>query len=272
MKFFKSFLLVAAVAGLFASCSDEGYWDAYNFKNDTFSFEQGSHSYSLKGTEKLDSVVVTVYRSTTKGNVDVPTILTANSNIISVADTAVHFVDGCSSAEIVVKIDNSNIEIGKNYKAEITFDVPAEQLSISGSNTYTLTFVKEYNWVVAGKGIWAAQWTGEQYAVEFEVAEGYENGYYCRVAPYKKGHYIPFFLDENADAVECLAGNYDTGVTEGGAAVSFFHNPAHSSLGGYCYFENDGNLYTIGGIWAIGGSAKYVATEQFLWTEGWPGE
>lgn len=272
MKFFKSFLLVAAVAGLFASCSDEGYWDAYNFKNDTYSFEQGSHSYSLKGTEKLDSVVVTVYRSTTKGNVDVPTILTANSNIISVADTAVHFADGCSSAEIVVKIDNSNIEVGKNYKAEITFDVPAEQLSISGANTYTLTFVKEYNWVVAGKGIWAAQWTGEQFAVEFEIAEGYENGYYCRVAPYKKGYYIPFFLDENADAVECLAGNYDTGVTEEGAAVSFFHNPAHSSLGGYCYFENDGNLYTIGGIWAIGGSAAYVATEKFLWTEGWPGE
>ena len=201
MKFFKSFLLVAAVAGLFASCSDEGYWDAYNFKNDTYSFEQGSHSYSLKGTEKLDSVVVTVYRSTTKGNVDVPTILTANSNIISVADTAVHFVDGCSSAEIVVKIDNSNIEIGKNYKAEITFDVPAEQLSISGANTYTLTFVKEYNWVVAGKGIWtSASLTGVQYNVEFEMAEGYENGYYCRVAPFKKGYYIPFFLDENGDA------------------------------------------------------------------------
>ena len=270
MKFFKSFLLVAAVAGLFASCSDEGYWDAYNFKNDTYSFEQGSHSYSLKGTEKLDSVVVTVYRSTTKGNVDVPTILTANSNIISVADTAVHFVDGSSIAEIVVKIDNSNIEIGKNYKAEIAFDVPAEQLSISGSNTYTLTFVKDYNWVVAGKGVWASSFSGEQFAVEFEVAEGYENGYYCRVAPYKKGYYIPFFLDENADAVECPANDYNIGVTYAGAALVLHHDPA-GSYGKYCSFVNDGNLYAINGVWKAA-DGLYVAQEQFMWTEGWPGE
>lgn len=270
MKFFKSFLLVAAVAGLFASCSDEGYWDAYNFKNDTYSFEQGSHSYSLKGTEKLDSVVVTVYRSTTKGNVDVPTILTANSNIISVADTAVHFVDGSSIAEIVVKIDNSNIEIGKNYKAEITFDVPAEQLSISGSNTYTLNFVKEYNWVVAGSGIWASSFSGEQFAVEFEMAEGYENGYYCRVAPYKKGYYIPFFLDENADAVECPANNYNTGVTYAGAALVFHHDPA-GNYAKYCSFANEGNYYMLNGVWDTA-EGLGVAKEQFLWTEGWPGE
>ena len=270
MKFFKSFLLVAAVAGLFASCSDEGYWDAYNFKNDTYSFEQGSHSYSLKGAEKLDSVVVTVYRSTTKGNVDVPTILTANSNIISVADTAVHFVDGSSIAEIVVKIDNSNIEIGKNYKANITFDVPAEQLSISGANTYTLAFVKEYNWVVAGSGIWASSFTGEQFAVEFEVAEGYENGYYCRVAPYKKGYYIPFFLDENADAVECPANNYNTGATYAGAALNFYHDPA-GSYAKYCSFTNEGNYYMLNGLWDTA-EGLYVAKEQFLWTEGWPGE
>ena len=269
MKFFKSFLLVAAVAGLFASCSDEGYWDAYNFKNDTYSFEQGSHSYSLKGTEKLDSVVVTVYRSTTKGNVDVPTILTANSNIIS-ADTAVHFVDGSSIAEIVVKIDNSNIEIGKNYKAEITFDVPAEQLSISGSNTYTLNFVKEYNWVVAGSGIWASSFSGEQFAVEFEMAEGYENGYYCRVAPYKKGYYIPFFLDENADAVECPANNYNTGVTYAGAALVFHHDPA-GNYAKYCSFANEGNYYMLNGVWDTA-EGLGVAKEQFLWTEGWPGE
>lgn len=270
MKFFKSFLLVAAVAGLFASCSDEGYWDAYNFKNDTYSFEQGSHSYSLKGTEKLDSVVVTVYRSTTKGNVDVPTILTANSNIISVADTAVHFVDGSSIAEIVVKIDNSNIEIGKNYKAEITFDVPAEQLSISGANTYTLNFVKEYNWVVAGSGIWASSFSGEQFAVEFEMAEGYENGYYCRVAPYKKGYYIPFFLDENADAVECPANNYNTGVTYAGAALVFHHDPA-GNYAKYCSFANEGNYYMLNGVWDTA-EGLGVAKEQFLWTEGWPGE
>lgn len=269
MKLFKSFLLVAAVAGIFASCSDEGYWNEYNFKNETYSFEQGSHSYSLKGTQQLDSVVVTVYRSTTKGNADVPTILKANSDIISVADTVAHFTDGSSKTEIVIAIDNSNIVIGKDYKAEISFDVPAEQLSISGSNTYTLTFVKEYNWVKAGSGIWASSFSGEQFAVEFEIAEGYENGYYCRVAPYKKSYYIPFFLDENADAVECPANNYDTGVTYAGAALVFHHNPA-GSYGAYCSFANDGNYYQLNGIWNTA-EGLYVAKEQFMWTEGWPG-
>ena len=272
MKLYKALLTLTlvAVAGLFTACSEEGYWDKYNFTNDTYSFEQGTHSYSLKATDPLAEVQVTVERGTTKGNVDVPTIFAANSDIITVADTVAHFVDGSSKAVITIKIDEEKITIGKNYAASLTLDVPAEQLSISGTTTYNLTFVKDYNWVVAGKGVYASSFTGGQFEVQFEMAEGYEGGYYCRVAPYKKGYYIPFYLDEDANLESCPAGNYDMGVTYAGGALIFHHNPA-GSYGKYCYTQNDGNVYLIAGIWNTA-EGLYVATEQFMWTEGWPGE
>lgn len=289
MKLYKALLTLTlvAVAGLFTACDEEGYWDKYNFTKDTYSFEQGSHSYSLKATDPLSEVQVTVVRGTTKGNVDVPTIFTANSDIITVADTVAHFVDGSSTAVITIKIDEANIEIGKNYAASLALDVTEEELSISGTTTYKLTFVKDYNWVVAGKGMYASSFTGEQFEVQFEMAEGYKGGYYCRVAPYKKGYYIPFYLDENANvtfddkngngvkdagelSTSCPAGNYDMGVTYAGAALIFHHNPA-GSYGGYCDTQNEGNIYLIAGIWNTA-EGLYIAKEQFQWVEGWPGE
>lgn len=278
---------MVAVAGLFTACDDEGYWDKYTFENDTYSFEQGAHSYNLKATDPLSEVTVTLYRGTTEGNVDVPTILTANSEIITVADTVAHFVDGSSKATITITIDEENIVIGKNYVASLTIDVPENELSLSGATTYELKFVKDYNWVVAGSGIYASSFTGEQFEVNFEMAEGYEGGYYCRVAPYKAGYYIPFYLDENANVIfddkngdgiqdadelstTCPAGNYDMGVKYAGAALIFHHNPA-GNYGGYCYAQNDGNLYLIAGIWNTA-EGLYIAKEQFMWTEGWPGD
>ena len=271
MKLYKSFLLVAAFVGLFTSCSDESYWDKYDFKNETYSFEQGSKDYSLKATDTFNEVKVTVRRSTAEGNSDVPLKVEANSSIISVADPTAHFADGSYTAEITIAIDQENIVVGQKYSVNISFDVPEENLSISGENTYSLTFIVDYNWVVAGSGIWASSFTGEQFAVEFEMAEGYNGGYYCRVAPYKQGYYIPFYLDENGNAANCPSGLYDMGVTYAGAPLEFFHNPAHASYGKYCSFINQGNIYALNGLWNTA-EGLYIAGEQFMWVEGWPGE
>ncbi len=272
MKLYKSLLVLSmvAVAGLFTACDEDGYWDKYNFQNDTYSFEQASKSYSLKATDEFSEVKVTVVRGTNKGNVDVPTILTANSEIIALADSVARFVDGSNTTEISILIDYSKIEMGVDYKANVTFNVPEEQLSISGATTFTLSFIVDYNWVAAGKGVYASSFTGEQFEVQFEIAEGYEGGYYCRVAPYKNGYYIPFYLDENANIVSCPAGNYDMGVTYAGAPLIFHHNPA-GSYAAYCSVMNDGNTYLIAGIWNTA-EGLYIAQEQFMWTEGWPGE
>ena len=269
MKLYKSLLILSmvAVAGLFTACDDEGYWDKYHFENDTYAFEHKSASYSLKGNDTLPEVKVTLTRGTTKGNADIPTIVTTNSDIITVADTVAHFVDGSSTAEITIKIDEKNIVIGKNYKASVTLDVEENQLSISGATTYTLSFVKDYNWVIAGAGIWASSWTGEQFGVQFEIAEGYNgDGYYCRVAPYKAGNYIPFYIDADGNAVECPAGNYATGIS----GLTFHHDPA-GKYGQYCVFQNQSNIYLLAGVWDSA-DGLYVAKEQFMWSENWPGE
>lgn len=264
---------MVAVAGLFTACDEDGYWDKYHFEDDTYSFEHSSHSYSLKATDAFGEAKIVVVRGTTKGNVDVPTIITANSSIITAADNVAHFADGSSTAEITLNIDESKIVIGANYKVEVTLDVPESQLSISGATTYTLTFVKDYNWVVAGSGIYESSLTGSKYQVQFEMAEGYEGGYYCRVAPYKAGYYIPFYLDENGNANSIPAGDYNIGLTSGGSVVSLYFNPSddiYAAVGTVCSFENEDNTFTITALYNLGGSPSWYCDDKFEWTEGWP--
>ena len=274
MKLYKALLTLTmvAVAGLFTACDDEGYWDKYNFTDTTYSFEQGTHSYSLKATDPLAEVQVTVVRGTTEGNVDVPTILTANSDIITVADTVAHFVDGSSTAVITISIDEANIEMGKNYVANLALDVPEEQLSISGTTVYNLTFVKDYNWVPAGTGKYAANLFGELLDCTFEMAEGYKGGYYCRITPFAAGYSIPFYLDEAGNAAGIPDGEYNMGIQVNGSSFSFYYYP-ESGYGSYCKpLENDGNIFNLYGVWCSAGTPSWIAKDAFQWVEGWPGE
>lgn len=273
MKLYKSLLILSmvAVAGLFTACSEDGYWDKYNFQNDTYSFERASNSYSLKATDEFSEVKVTVVRGTTKGNVDVLTTLSANSDIITLADTAAHFVDGSSTAEISILINQSKIEMGVNYKADVTLNVPEEQLSISGATTYTLSFIVDYNWVAAGKGIYQSGLFDEQMECTFEMAQGYKGGYYCRVSPFNPGYSIPFFLDEAGNAVGIPSGIYNMGIKVNGAKFDFYYDPA-GNYGSYCKpFVNEENVYYIYGVWNSGGTPTWIAADAFMWTEGWPG-
>jgi len=54
-------------------------------------------------------------------------------------------------------------------------------------------------------------------------------------------------------------------------AYWIFYNPAHQSLGQYCWFNNDGNVFTCSYVLAQGSSVVYYpAYIQFTW-DGWPG-
>ncbi len=281
MKLYKSLLILSmvAVASLFTACSEDGYWDKYNFKNDTYSFERASNSYSLKVSDQLTEQTIVAVRGTTKGNVDVPVIITSNSDIVTASENLVHFVDGSSTAEFKLLIDNAQIKGGTNYKVDVTFDVPEDQLSISGATIYTLSFFKEYNWVAAGKGIYNNDLLGMEMECTFEIAENYNgDGYYCRVYPFAsylenpEGCYIPFFIDEAGNAVSIPTGTYNMGVAVSGASFAFYYDPA-GSYKSYCKpFVNEGNVYYLYGVWNSGGSPAWVAEDTFMWIEGWPGE
>ena len=274
MKLYKSLFFAAVAAVAFTSCSDEGYWEQYEMNDTQYSFDQSKQSFSLTATDALPSVKVALSRSTNKGELTLPLNISFSSTILSVADSAVTFADGSYSAELVVNVDEANIVMGTSYTASIAFAVDSvnffeHNYSVSGNKTHAISIIKDYTWVAAGKGIYASSWTGEQFAISFEKAEEYTDeagrGYY-RVAPYKAGFYIPFYIDAEGNASECPVGSYETGI----AGVYFYHNPGHASYGKYCYFMNQGNTFLLAGLWDSP-DGLYVAKEQFLWQEGWPG-
>lgn len=157
MKLYKSFLLVAAVAGLFSSCSEDGYWDAYDTKSTTtYSFTQSANNYTLLATDTLPDIKVTVNRNTNKGNVTLPLNVQFNSDIMSVDTNAVIFNEGEYTADLFINVDKARIKKGFNYKAEVSFLVDSlnffeHNYSISGNNSFTLTFAQNYTWLSIGK-------------------------------------------------------------------------------------------------------------------------
>lgn len=162
MKLYKSFLLVAAVAGLFSSCSEEGYWDAYDTKSTTtYSFLQKSNSFNLGAADTLPDIKVTVNRNTNKGNVTLPLNVqfTQNNDIMSVDTNAVIFNDGEYTADLVINVNEEKITKGYNYKAVVSFLVDSvnffeHNYSISGNNSFTLAFVQNYSWKSIGKALY----------------------------------------------------------------------------------------------------------------------
>lgn len=279
MKLYKSFLLVAAVAGIFSSCSEDGYWDAYDTKSTTtYSFAQSANNYTLLSSDTLPDIKVTVNRNTNKGNVTLPLDIKVNSNIITADTNVVVFEDGKYTAEFALNVNEEAIVMGNEYTAEVSFLVDSlnffeHNYSISGNNKFTLNFIKDYTWIDAGSGILASSWTGEQTRISFQKASEYtddaDNGYY-RFA-YNTGNYIKFYLDADGNALAITPGFYATGLTDGGVPVELYYNPSHATYGGYCSFTNNGNLFALNGLWYLGGSL-YVCKDQFLWQTGWPGE
>ena len=160
MKLYKSFLLVAAFVGLFSSCSEESYWDAYDTQEETtYCMTQTGSSYKLKATDELRQVVVTFQRNKNNTTDTIPLSIKVNSDIITVAQDYTVFEDGKYTSDLVINIDNDNIAMGVNYSAEIEFLVDSVRFfehnySITGSNKYTLSFVKDYTWVSLGKALY----------------------------------------------------------------------------------------------------------------------
>lgn len=268
---------VAAVA--FTSCSDKGYWEAYEMEETQYSFAQATSSYDLTASDNMTEAFVTVYRSDKNGSVTLPLSITiADSTVLSVANTTVTFADGEDAVNIPVGVNMDAMEVGTKYTASFAFVVDSlnffpENASVSGSSTHTMTVVLNYNWVPAGTGIYASSFTGAQFGCKFEKVEGYsdENGYQLyRIANvYAQGYHIEFFLDADGNAVTLPTVSNALGISDGGSPVYVYYDAV--KYGSYCSFVNDGNYYVINALWRIGSSLYTGCQEQFLWQTGWPG-
>ncbi len=180
MKLYKSLFMTVLAAVAFTSCNDEGYWEKADLQSvPTYSFAQASNTYSLSGTDALPQVAVEVYRNNENGNVTIPvSVSLSDETVMSVDAATVSFEDGKSVAEFIIKIDESKIQIGKNYTANLALvpdsvDLFEENLSISGNSTFKLTFSKAYSWTSAGTALYTEDMVGTLFGVEnvtYEVA------------------------------------------------------------------------------------------------------
>lgn len=295
MKFYKSLFLTAVAAVAFASCSDKGYWEPYEAEEAKYSFAQEKQSYSLGATDSLSSVVVALYRDTKSGEVTLPLdVAISDTNVIVFKDTTVTFANGSDIAELVVTINEANIVMGTTYSAKIAFAVDSvaffeHNYALTGNKSHTISLVKDYTWVSAGKVTMTSDWAGAEAVVPVENAAEYNvdgNKLYRLNSPYyyleptycpKQGSHLQFILDADANAVTIAPSIQSIGEAASTGGVWNFYFVTTGGNAQYCAFMNEGNKYAMYGLWIcgdanIGYQIKYTAAEQFEWTEGWPGK
>ncbi len=212
MKIFKSFMVMAMAltAGFFASCSEEGSWDAYDTTSvPTYSFEQKESSYLLSASDTLAQVAVKVFRNNSKGNVTLPLDVKLNNDVMTFDTAAVSFEDGQDYAEFIIDIDYANIAIGANYKANIAFVVDSVNYfehneSLTGNKTTSISIQIEYSWQSIGKALYTEDLVSTFFSVqnltyEVEAEQAVENPAIIRlVDPY--GAAYPYNTPEDYDA------------------------------------------------------------------------
>ncbi|MDE6859823.1 MAG: hypothetical protein K2J65_05375 [Duncaniella sp.] len=178
MNISKYLMGAASLILALSSCSDDGYWDEYNEKEVTYSFEQST--LNVETVKDANTFTINVVRSTKKGATILPITLSNvadvtfdgadPSNNITLSTNTLTFEDGQNEASIDVTI---NCLGGHEYVGQLSF--PAEQVSVSGSSVCEMTFATEHNWVSLGTGLFIDQFfLGDgEYPVEILQAEGF---------------------------------------------------------------------------------------------------
>ena len=234
-------MAMALTAGFFASCSDEGCWEAYDTTSEpTYSFELKSTDYVLAATDTIKEVVVRVFRNTTEGEFVLPVDVVINNRAMAV-DTAVVFADGQDYANFVIAVDYDNLPVGRKNTAKIALAEPylSENASISGHSETTVSILIEYSWQSIGEALYTEGLVSTFFGVQnltYEVAaeQAVENPSIIRlVDPYgaaypynapgdydvSKKHYMQFNC-EDPDGVY-MDGHHASGMDWGYGEFTF---------------------------------------------------
>ena len=216
-------MAIALTAGFFASCSEEGAWDAYDTTSEpTYSFEQKASNYVLTPVDTVEQVVVKVFRNNANGNVTLPLDVKVSHDILTYDTAAVTFENGKDFAEFVINVDYANIALGTKYTASVAFVVDSvnfteKNMSLTGNNSASISLQVEYNWQSIGKALYTEDVAGspgfglECLTYEVEVEQAVENPNIIRMKnaygaafPYnepgdydtKKDYYITFNCED----------------------------------------------------------------------------
>ena len=133
----KLHILPLFAAGLLAttaavSCSEDPAWtDASSTQVNKYSFFHSSRSFSFTDAQPLQEVKVTLMRGTSVGDAKVPVkLLNDTLKSTSLSAPHVHFANGSTTAEYVVKVNSALISVGKYAVDTLVLD--STNVSVGG--------------------------------------------------------------------------------------------------------------------------------------------
>lgn len=154
-------MAMALTAGFFASCSEEGAWDAYDTTSTpTYSFEQKTSNYVLTPADTMYQIPVRVFRNNTNGNVTIPVSVNISDETVITCDTSVViFENGKDCTELMLGLAFDKLEVGAKYTAKIEFVVDSvnyfeHNASISGNSMTEVSVQLEMTWEPIGKALY----------------------------------------------------------------------------------------------------------------------
>ncbi len=275
-------MAMVAVAGTFASCSDEAHWDAYHFEQTQVGFAQAAQSYELASTDSLPAFEFTLYRSNTAGKVTVPVAVNfSDENVLSVDSLYVTFASGASSAKLALNVNEENIVVGQVYKAEMSlvadsaYNFLNENFSVSGPVKATISFRKNYQWTD-----WAPYGKGEYvYSQFFNGNDPDREVLYCETTGGELAKFkiqgvlygIDLVVDYNPHTGNCQVAEHFTGYTHdsyGKVYISDIPQYTGSSYEDFpSTYDKESGVMTLNVIYYVGAGYFGYGPETFTFTE-----
>lgn len=274
MKFNIKSTIAPAVALLsLASCSEGQYWTEPADKGQVIAFVKPAETISVGATSAApESYTVTLYRSQTAGDLEVP-VTFSNDTTIFTAPSSVIFKNGENSAEYTFSI--GSLIPGMTYVTKIGVKVPEGTITHPDSRnlSFTFTISQALTWTAAGEAAMVStNWVGNEEPVNVKVEEGnwpiagerlfrLINVYYALEPDFAvPDTEIRFYTDEAGNALRMGSSWSYMGEEEDGEYF-FFGCPAQ--YGGQ--FISEGNEYLMKGI--VGTATSLTGTVSPGWYE-----
>ncbi|MDE6835814.1 MAG: hypothetical protein K2J23_06250 [Muribaculaceae bacterium] len=273
MKFNKIILgSLLMLAGAMTSCTSGQYWDEPGESATVYAFPKPTLTLNVDADDAFpETVEVTINRSNAGAKETVPVVFTpskASAGILTGADE-VTFEAGSRTATYVINI-SKDADVNVAYSATVQVEEPEDALiDVTADNQkYTLNFrrVLTLKWADAGEALCISDWVEneEPIAVPVQVATNWP------VAGQKVVRLCsPYHVMEPQYANE--EGNIDFIVDDDNNVVGLYsswqyigekYDGEYMWLGiGYtgCTFTNEGNVYTINGVFATSEKNPYTA-------------
>lgn len=219
------------------------------------------------------TVPVMVTRNNTSGELSINYETEASADGIFTDDGngTVHFAPGVATATINVKA--SNLQKGTTYTYKMKLDTEKQDVDTVFSKAVqemVVEIVSDYTWVEAGTCTFIDGNFDGGTAEDVTVEQALENKTVFRIVePYQTlfegtedeeffadADNIVFYLNEDGSP-----NSVKTDAYFGGSYTLMYL----SSYPSYCYFECDGNVFTVGHLIGVDGAPTYIGGFQFIY-------